>query len=533
MSKHEWTLEVSMARGTRWMTTVLLALLVIPLSGCGGCKSRSPAEQPAEKPSENEPGTAKAAPPPAYLPVGEAVLREFEAGTEYTISGRVTNEMMEPLAGATVAAYATPLRWTPPAFEQPAPVDTQVCDDSGNYVIRLRMPANLWITIKMEGYGPAVSFLPVRDTRQTIRDFQLQAAGAMLSGIVSDKKDRPIPGIMVIANIPPFTLLADNVVPMPVAQITDAAGKFTFDGLPIGDASLVAGARGYAEQEALSPLKRGVNDLVNFGLPAAPPISFMVKNSRGDAIPSAAATAPGYFKLAAADRRGNIEVSVPTEVGVFDCTIAAEGYQSTTIQLDPKAPPASVVLEDRPVLKGRVAAETGGAVSGALVNVFGTGGAQGKFDRAVVTDKTGGFELALAHPPVREIRVSRTGYFDQRIVFDKSKPAPPEVAVRMKQVETGLYGRVIDYRGIPVKRFILHLKNTKGGGKDFQRSFSSGNGKYMVTDVQPGTYDLIIQSVADSTAEDVQLVRLDQLEIRKGFLVGEVVSQLPKPRFGK
>jgi len=522
-----------MACGTRLATTVLLAFLFIPLSCCGGCKSKSPVEQPAEKSSENEPGTAKDAPPPAYMPIREAALREFETGSEYTISGRVTNDMMEPLAGTTVAAYGFALRWTPPAFEQSAPIETQVCDDSGNYLIRLRMPANLWITIKMEGYAPVVSFLPVRDTRQTVRDFQLQAAGAMLSGIVSDKKDRPIAGVLVVANIPPFTLLADSVVFMPMAQITDAAGRFTFDGLPIGDVSLVAGARGYAEQEALSPLKRGANDLVNFSLPPAAPISIAVKNSRGDALPFATATAPGYFKIAGADQRGVIEVSVPAEVAPFDCTIAAEGSQSSTILMDPKTPPASVVLEDRPLLKGRVTAESGEAVAGALVNVFGTGGAQGKFDGAVITDKTGRFELALAYPPVREIRISRTGYFDQRIAFDRSKPAPPEASVRMKQVETGLFGRVIDYRGIPVKRFILHLKSTKAGGRDFQRSFSSGNGRYVVTDVQPGTYDLVIQSVANSTAEDVQLVRLDQLEIRKGFLVGEVVSQLPKPRFSK
>jgi hypothetical protein len=500
-----------------------------------GCKKDRATEQQSQQPQKPAPaqGTAKEAPPATYLPVGEASLREFDSGSEYVVSGKITTELMEPVAGATVSAYGSPPYWTPPSFEQPAPLDTQTCDDAGAYQVRLKLPANLWIMVKMQGYAPIVSFLQVRDTRVAVRDYQLRPTGATVSGIVSDKKDLPVAGVMVIANTPPFTLLADSVVFLPKAQVTDSAGKYTIEDLPEGDVSLVATARGYAEQEELSPLRKGNNDLVNFSMPAATPISVAVKNSRGEALPYATAAAPGFFKIAGADKRGVIEFSIPLEIGPFDCTVAAEGYRSRTIQLDPKSPPASVMLDDRPVIKGKVISETGEAVAGALVTILGTGGAQGKFDAAIQTDGKGMFALSLTYPPMREIRISRLGFFDQRVSFDKGKEPPADFAIRLKRVEAGIFGRVIDYRGIPVKRFVIHLKNNQAGGKGYQRSFSTGNGKYAVTDVTPGVYELIIQSVAGSTAEDVQLWRMDQMEIRKGFLIGEVMSQFPKPKFVK
>ena len=147
----------------------------------------------------------------------------------------------------------------------------------------------------------------------------------------------------------------------------------------------------------------------------------------------------------------------------------------------------------------------------------------------------GRFSLPLSYPPVREIRISSPGYLDQRLAFDSNKPVPAETVVRVKSVEAGLYGRVIDYRGIPVKRFIVHLRDTaaKPGSREYQRSFSSENGRYMMTDVAPGVYTFIIQSVPNSTAEDVQLLRVEKMEIRKGFFFGEVLSQFPKPTYAK
>jgi hypothetical protein len=131
--------------------------------------------------------------------------------------------------------------------------------------------------------------------------------------------------------------------------------------------------------------------------------------------------------------------------------------------------------------------------------------------------------------------VSRTGYFDQRIPFESGKPLPAEVAVRLRPVLTGIYGRVIDYRGINVKRFVVHLRSTAGGtpDTDYQKSFNSDKGAFVVTDVPPGTYTLLIQSVQSLPTDDVQLFRLEGVELRKGFLFGELQAQFPKPPFAK
>jgi hypothetical protein len=203
--------------------------------------------------------------------------------------------------------------------------------------------------------------------------------------------------------------------------------------------------------------------------------------------------------------------------------------------LDPKAPPAVVTLEDKPVLRGRITAEAGSAIADALVSVWGTGGVQGKFDGAVATDRMGRFSLPMSYPPTREIRVTRLGYFDQRLTFDGNKPAPPEVAIRLKRVEAGIYGRITDYRGVPIRRFVVHLRNAaaKPPIQEYQRSFSDDRGAFSVTDAAPGVYTLIIQSVQSFTTDEVQIVTRENVEIRKGFLLGEILMQFPTPRFKK
>jgi len=514
---------------------LLISSLIFILPFMSGCSRTPPAEQAAAPADQAQPGTAKDAPPPAYVPLSDPSVKAFESSAEYLITGKVTDELMEPLAEATVSVYGSAPRWSPPTFEQPAPLDTRTCDQEGRFRLRLDAPANIWIGIRKEGYAQMDVFLPVRDPRMAARDFQLPPAQAKVSGLVVDKKDQPVAGALVIANPPPFALLADTPVLSPIGCLTDAGGKYIIEGLPEGDVSVLASSRGYVQQEQLSLLKAGQTEQLNFNLASASPLSFVVKNVRGDVLPFAVATAPGQFKIAGGDRRGLVEFAVPPELSPFECTVAADGSKPGIIQVDPKAPPASVVLEDRPTFKGRILAESGAAIEGALVNVWGTGGPQGKFDRAVKTDKAGRFELPLSYPPVREIRVSAAGFLDQRLAFDSKKPVPAEASMRMKRVEAGIFGRVIDYRGIPVKRFVVHLRDeaAQPAKPEYQRSFSVDNGRFAVTDVAPGTYTLTIQSVASSTAEDVQVLRQDGVEIRKSFFFGEFTAQFAKPKYAK
>jgi hypothetical protein len=500
-----------------------------------GCNRTPPAETTAQPAKESAAGTAREAPPPSYVPVTDPSIQGVDAGTEYLITGKITDETLLPLAEATISAYGSPPRWSPPALEQPALVDTQTCDQEGRYQIKLKVPANLWVSLRKEGYAQINVFLPVRDPKTTIRDFQLPRAISAVSGLVVDKKEQPIPGVLVVANPPPLTLLADSAVLAPVAQTTDANGRYMIQGLPGGDVSLLAIARGCALQEQLIPVREAQTEQVNFSLATSPCISFPVKNSRAEALPFAMATAPGFVKIAGADKRGVIEFCISQEISPFDCTVTAEGYRPVTVPIDPKAPPSAILLEDKPLLTGRVLTESGAAIEGALASVWGTGGPQGKFDGAINTDKTGRFTLPMSYPPAREIRVSAPGFLEQRVTFDGKKPAGAETIIRLKRVEAGLFGRVIDYRGIPVKRFVLHLREEAANSvrPDYQRSYNVENGRFTVTDVAPGTYTLIIQSVAASTAEDVQVLRQDGVEIRKGFFLGEFTAQFSKPKYAK
>ncbi len=513
------------------LTVPIICILLLLV----GCNRNSGIEQTAQPVGEAQPGTARVAPAPSYVPVGDPLVRGFETGAEYVVTGKVTNELMDVLPEATVSAYSSAPHWTPPILEQSTPLYMQTCDQQGRYEIRLQAPTNLWLSIRKEGYAQIHVFLPVRDPKMTARDFQLQAAQASISGLVVDKKEMPIAGALVIANPPPFALLADTPVLSPIGHPTDASGRYLIEDLPEGDVSLLALMRGYVQQEQLSPLKAGQSDQVDFSMATVAPISFVVKNSRGEIIPYANATVPGRIKIASGNNRGIVEFGMPPEINPFECTVAADGYQSSTIQVDPKAPPTTLVLEDKPAFKGRVLTEAGEAVEGAVVSVWGTGGPLGRFDGSTRTNKMGRFALSLSYPPVREIRVNAPEFLDQRIAFDSKKPAPPEAVVRIKRVEAGIFGRAIDYRGIPIKRFVVHLRDESApaGKPEYQRSFSVNNGRFTVTDLAPGTYTFIVQSVTSSSAEDVQVLRQDGVEIRKGFFFGEFIAQFPKPKYAK
>ena len=467
--------------------------------------------------------------------MAESSLRGLEGGTEYLLTGKVTSDSMDALPGAAVSAFSGAPRWSPPSFDQPPPVDTQACDAEGNYQLHLRAPMNLWIVVHKEGYTQIQAFVPVRDPKTAVKDFKLQPAQATVMGVISDKDEHPVAGALVVANPPPLETVADSPVISPVGRITDATGQFMFDDLPDGDVNLFVLARGYLMQEGIGVLRVGQPQQVNFTLLSGPPMSFLVKNSRGEAVPYATATATGHFKIAGGDSRGVIEFSVPAVSSPFECTVMAEGYKPNTVTLDPKALPQAITLEDRTVVKGRILSDSGAAIEGALVSVYGTGGVQGKFDGAVETDKTGHFSFSMSYPPAHEIRATKTGYFEQRLTLAPGKPVPSLVEMRMKRVETGVYGRVVDYRGVPVQNFVVHIRSAASGSAipEYQRAFSSDRGAFAVTDVVPGTYNLLIQSLQSANTDDVQLVRLDGLEFRKGFLYGEMFAQFPKPKYKK
>jgi protocatechuate 3,4-dioxygenase beta subunit len=497
--------------------------------------ARQPVQEVAQTAADDAASKLPKPPPPAYDPITESSLHSLERGTEYLLTGKVTSDMMEALAGATVSVFSQAPRWSPPAFDQPPPVDTQTCDAEGNYQIHLHNPMNLWIVIHKDGYAQIQAFVPVRDPKTAERDFKLQPAQATVMGVISDKDEHPVAGALVVANPPPLATVADSPVPSPVGRVTDSTGQFMIEGLPDGDVNLFVFAHGYLMQEEIGVLRAAQPQQVNFTLSSGSPLSLLVKNTRGEAVPYSIAAAPGHFKIAGGDSRGAIEFAVPAVSSPFECTIMAEGYKASTVTLDPKAIPLAITLEDKTILKGRVISDSGGAIEGALVSVYGTGGLQGKFDGAVETDKTGHFAYSLSYPPAYEIRATKTGYFEQRLTLAPGKPAPPAVEMRMKSVEAGVYGRVVDYRGVPVPQFVVHIRNTAGGSgsADYQRAFSSDRGAFAVTDIAPGTYNLLIQSIQSANTDDVQLVRMDGLEFRKGFLYGEIIAQFPKPKYKK
>ncbi len=514
-------------------TLLMLAIPTLSLfTLTAGCRSNPAGEQAATPAIDLEAELQPPVPEPVYVPIAESTA---DRSTEYVLSGLITSAGGELLAEAMISVSVFPPRWSPPDFGQPPPLYSQASDSDGRYEIRMTVPANIWVSVRKEGYAALDVFLPVRAPKFAIRNFELQSAQAGAEGFVLDKEDKPVAGALVAAHIPSFVTVADNPVLSPVAHITNEMGQFRLDGLPDGDAFLVASARGHLLEEKLLVLRTGLYEQVTFNLPPISSYSFVVKNSRGEALPYAIASATGYFRIAGGNSGGMIEFSVSQDLSPFDCMVSADGYKSRTILLDPKNPPSEVLLEEIDRLQGRILTSSGAAIEGALVTVYGKGGVQGKFDGAVKTDSKGGFALPLYYPPVQEIKVARAGFFDQRLTYEDAKPAPPEVVIRMQALEAGIFGRVINEKGLPVKRFVLHMRDlaAEPGSQEYQRSFTNESGEFRVTDIAPGVYDLVIQSVPELTAEDVQLVKVEQVEVRKGYMFGEILAKLPRILPGK
>lgn len=242
-----------------------------------------------------------------------------------------------------------------------------------------------------------------------------------------------------------------------------------------------------------------------------------------------------------------VTFSVPTNFTVFDCRIGATDYQPITISIDKNSPPAQVVLEDlegaKHQVSGIVLSETGDSVPGARVTVLQTrrtvsttpqgGQSSSAADRAspeARTDAIGRFSVPLLLPDVTEVRVLKEGFKEQRIVFEANQSAG-FLEIRLERGDTGIFGIVTNAEGKPVSRFVVILyAPVSTTSRSYSRDIENEEGRFWITDVPAGTYDVLIQA---PTANSVQNTKIKGIELKSGFLYGEIDAQLTELLVGK
>jgi hypothetical protein len=526
----------------RWLLLLLLipaCLLLWFFVGSRRVQPPSPgaAQIPASQPRENQ-GRSTRLPNlstlPRYVLMSYAGEREDSHAIEYQLAGIVTSEKGEVLPGAVVSVHNSGPR--KPKFSWPNPVASDICDYEGRYTVRLASPmAGAIIRIEKEGFATLEDAQRISLPGTVTKNYMMKPAPACLDGIVSNMEGTPVAGAAITTSVDQLVFGGDlDLSRLSVFGHTDSSGRFRVSGLPEGRIHVGIVAAGYLRGGSTLALKAGPCGHADIQLSAANTIAFHVRDRQGRPIADAIVqSASGSTR---ADENGFVELVIATETDPFECTISARSYKTKTLALDPKVPPKTVVLDYGDLFTGRVLSESGKPIAGAQVIVFGSrqgigSPAKGSMPAPIIssventleTDADGRFSLTLSDPPVTAVWVTKRGYVEKRQYIEAAR-AREEVEIRLPFANGGLFGRVTDSEGSPIHQFSVVLKDEAAQeSRAYSRSFKNEDGYFSVTDVAPGSYQLFIMRDLPGS----RILRLGQVEIRRGYSFGEIAAQFP------
>jgi RNA polymerase sigma factor (sigma-70 family) len=153
---------------------------------------------------------------PGKIEIPDIVLR---SRTGVTVSGRVTDESGEPVAGAEVVAGEVPYMSNG--------ISAQT-DDEGNYAVINVQEGENFVIVKAEGYAPDLRKVQVVRGQDMQMDFTVKPGGA-IAGKVLDEDGKPIEGVHIAVGAWYNNRAVHHITEW--AQ-TDADGEFGFDNLP-------------------------------------------------------------------------------------------------------------------------------------------------------------------------------------------------------------------------------------------------------------------------------------------------------------
>ncbi len=490
--------------------------------------------------------------------------RRTENVVEYALMGRVLTEDRTPLPGAIVSLHTEgpdPVwlidEWSPE-------IASSACNWEGRYSIQLSAPLKeAVIRVRKDGYATKLDYLNIVQGR-IIKDYILQRSSACVEGtVLGDGK--PISGAVV--HLDYGRAASDTSDRSRIAMTTtktNAAGKYFMMDLPLGTAGIRAFAPGFRRpkmtvaqetQDSFRVLKEGPCTQIDMQLIAGIPILFSVKNRRGGPVAGAHVygIAENWGRSFAdengvtsfietprgrTDERGKVEIVAPQGTDGFDCRIGANGYKVNYIWIDTKNPPKQVILDEiDQSIGGQVLSEAGQPVPGAEISVVQTndpvlkGNAGQSASVATATsDAIGAFTLPKALPNISEVRATKEGYQEKRMILKQGEMSN-FLEIRLESCNSGVFGIVTDESGNPIKQFEMYFRDiVNRTNRVYSRHVSDDSGQFSITDIPTGTYDIQIQGLGTGV---LNVGNLKNVVVKDGYFFGAVGVQLKPLPIGK
>jgi hypothetical protein len=483
----------------RWYACAALAALALAAACVAFLRGDQAHDRAAQRPSGHEQREQSSASP-------RVIRVPVPALGEATLSGTVYGTNAERLAGATVCASCAGCN----LYLAESPPSCTRSDRDGKYALTGIRAGDYLVSASAIGYAPGFAngrkpILISEHGEQAIAelDLQLNAGGALVSGVVIDVTGGPVAGAIVQATsggedrarpLSAQTATSDEqgrfvlaVQPGHIALLASAEGYapgfasrtapasdvevivapsssirgllVTDQGEPVANLRVLAQARGAGMRQALS------DDLGRFAISGLPPGSYQLRASGEGWL----GDYPGTIALSVADAAEDIVVTVRRAASVRGRLLADDEQPCAhgEVHLGPGARSYSV-----PVLHA-------------------------------VSNLQGGVEFEAVPPGRYQVTVACAGSgFQPAAALEVGEGDQSGLVWKIRPM-LAIDGRVLDDRGRPVERFMLELRSVDTTPV-VSRSIAAGpGGAFSFTSLSAGRYSLRSRDLVEPLAVEL------------------------------
>ncbi|TMU87402.1 hypothetical protein FGG79_04555 [Bacillus sp. BHET2] len=391
-----------------------------------------------------------------------------------TLTGNVTNDSGDPIAGATVNVQTSS-----------SIILTTVTDSNGSYTVEGLAPGNYTISASSPNYQTQLTGAVIESNTITTTNFVLPPnPGTIIGQITSAQTGDPILG----ANIE--VRFIDSTGAVVSTVFSDNNGNFSSDQLAPGVYTLVFSADNFQTTAISALVEAGETTMANVALEPDPGsiqgtiIDAITQNPIASAEVTVVDGQGFVVTTAITDASGGFTVNGLTP-NSYNVTAMANGYQSNTIGavvLSGNTTPIIIELEQNP---GQITGIVTPVVPGTLVRLY---NANGVFNSSVIADANGAFTFDNLAPGNYSVTASANDYITAttgvQVVANQSSP----VSLSMQPLPSSVSGVIVDASNNPIQSALVEIRDAVG--TLIAETYTNANGEYIITGLGSGSYTI-------------------------------------------